>query len=336
MAQTDYTTWAASCAFTITGDCINYGGFAAIGNYDTNSTVWTISPVWPSNITKIILRMTTLDMADGAGPAHYIIGTTARGNEIKTVTDLPANTSYSYEFNETERNALTAVSTFYISGEPYRQIVRLAGTPQPFTFEVTYTEAETGKVMIAYIGGAASGMSVYTGGASPVTSYTTQFPIAAIPASNWNNMHDPMDAMKSDNIAIDGWDYQSWTPNWTSFANSCINIDLGSAKTIQRIYYENAHTSGEYTQTGSKDFTFWGSNLEASYNETTYAIDTGWTQLTCNVSELIRHTASNVLDPQYVLVTNDTAYRYYRLKVSSSFDAAWTCALRRLQLQVAA
>ncbi len=55
--------------------------------------------------------------------------------------------------------------------------------------------------------------------------------------------------------------------------NQRFHIDLGSAKIVTKIYYENSHTSGSETDTGVKNFTFWGSNTAGSIGSSTYRIN---------------------------------------------------------------
>ena len=107
---------------------------------------------------------------------------------------------------------------------------------------------------------------------------------------------------------------------------------------ISRIYYENAHISGAYTDRGFRNFTFWGSNTSTAFDDTTYATDTNWTQLTISQSFLDQHTASNIADPKYITLTeNTTSYRYYALKMSSDWGTSFNnyYGIRRVELQTA-
>ena len=124
-----------------------------------------------------------------------------------------------------------------------------------------------------------------------------------------------------------------WLSNWAVVTNQRFHIDLNSAKTITRIYYENVHDSGGYTDRGVKNFTFWGSNTEASFLELTYATDTGWTQITTAQSTFDQHTASDIADPKYITVTNTTAYRYYAFKFADNWGSAGFMGVRRIELQ---
>jgi hypothetical protein len=112
------------------------------------------------------------------------------------------------------------------------------------------------------------------------------------------------------------------------------HIDLGysTSYVIKRIYLENWHTSGDQVTMGMKTFTFWGSNDAGAFADLVYSHDTNWTQLTCDVSELPKHVASDEADPQYINVTNDTGYRYYALKIADGWGDG-TVGIRRIELQ---
>jgi len=93
-------------------------------------------------------------------------------------------------------------------------------------------------------------------------------------------------------------DGNSWQGDPTG--NIRFHIDLGSAKVITRIYYENSHDNGWYlnTTTGAKNFTFWGSNTAAAFADLTYGTDTNWVELTCDVNIFEQHIAANQADPK--------------------------------------
>jgi hypothetical protein len=124
---------------------------------------------------------------------------------------------------------------------------------------------------------------------------------------------------------------------WYSYAqttNQRFHIDLGSAKIITRIYYENSLEAGAHTTgRGVKNFTFWGSNDGASFAELTYAVDDGWNSLVTDVSQLVRHVDAEVVDPHYVIVTNVVAYRYYAIKCEDCWDSDGYMGVRRIELQ---
>ena len=73
------------------------------------------------------------------------------------------------------------------------------------------------------------------------------------------------------------WTNNAWASDSGEITDQRFHIDLGSAKTIKRIYYENSHSLGSQTNTGVQNFTLWGSNSAGSFAELTYGTDTGWT-----------------------------------------------------------
>ena len=126
----------------------------------------------------------------------------------------------------------------------------------------------------------------------------------------------------------------SWMAANTVVANQRFHIDLGSAKIIRRIYYENHHHNGGDTDTGTENITFWGSNTAGSFAELTYTTDTGWTQLTIAQNTFDIHATANEADPKYIVVTNTTAYRYYALKILDNWGNANQLGVRRIELQI--
>lgn len=125
----------------------------------------------------------------------------------------------------------------------------------------------------------------------------------------------------------------SWAGGSGAPTNQRFHIDLGSAKIIKRIYYENYHNSGLATLYGVKNFTFWGSNTEADFLDLVYANDGTWTQLTIGQSTFDQHVAADQADPKYITVTNTTAYRYYAFKIADDWAAAAPMGIRRIVLQ---
>ena len=123
----------------------------------------------------------------------------------------------------------------------------------------------------------------------------------------------------------------AWRGSVAAAGTNRFHIDLGMQKVITKIYYENYHGSGIVTDVGVRAFTLWGTNSAASFAVTTYATDTGWTQLTTSVAEFDQHTGSDIADPKYITVTNTTHYRYYCLKFSTNWGAT-TSGVRRIEL----
>ena len=116
--------------------------------------------------------------------------------------------------------------------------------------------------------------------------------------------------------------------------NQRFHIDLGSAKIIRRIYYENFHRDGGDTDRGTKNFTFWGSNTgSGTFDDLVYANDEGWTELTCSQNTFDIHVSADQADPKYITVTNTTAYRYYALKFADNQTDDTYMGVRRIELQ---
>jgi len=130
---------------------------------------------------------------------------------------------------------------------------------------------------------------------------------------------------------IDGYPNAAWMASVNT--NQRFHIDLGSAKTIKEVYYENVHHLGTATTRGVKNFTLWGSNSATDFDDLVYANDGTWTQLTTDISQFAQHPASNVADPQYITVTNSTAYRYYAFKFADNWGDASLTGVRRIELR---
>jgi len=111
----------------------------------------------------------------------------------------------------------------------------------------------------------------------------------------------------------------SWLSDSNEKTNQRFHIDLGSAKTIRRIYLENFHSLGMANDFGVKNFTFWGSNNAAAFADLTYVNDGNWTQLIIDISIFDIYVAGNIEDPQYVLVDNEVAYHYYAFKFVDNY-----------------
>ena len=147
--------------------------------------------------------------------------------------------------------------------------------------------------------------------------------------------YNPADAQRLANPStspIGSYSGNSWpSPGPTS--NVRWHIDVGTAVAVKRVYYVNGHTSGDREGWGARHFTMWGSNNAGAFADTTYGTDTNWTQLTTAISEFAQHVHADVEDPQYFLVTNSTAYKYYAIKIADNWGDN-SLLMRRLQLQV--
>ena len=121
--------------------------------------------------------------------------------------------------------------------------------------------------------------------------------------------------------------------SWEGTPVNRLHIDLGTGSIIQRIYLENGHGNGYNTQEGVRAFTFWGTNDASAFATLTYATDTNWTQLSTDIPEFRQHVFGvDASDPQYAVVNNNAAYRYYAFKVVSGWSNFLT--IRRIELQV--
>lgn len=171
-----------------------------------------------------------------------------------------------------------------------------------------------------------------------VIDYTSQYPThdddhvkatTKYSTSYWSYFAtDPAKSLTGDSGGV------AWVSVSGTNTNQRFHIDLGSGKVIKRIYYENYHATGSFTNAGVNNFTFWGSNTEASFLELTYGTDTGWTQITPAQSTFDEHTGANEADPKYITVTNSTAYQYYAFKFADNHTNSGYMGVRRIELQI--
>jgi len=169
-------------------------------------------------------------------------------------------------------------------------------------------------------------------------TYTSQYPIQdsdhVKATSKYSENYWPHFATDPTKSLIGGMSLNSWESLGGSETNQRFHIDLGSSRLIKRIYYENFHNDGGDTDIGIQNFTFWGSNTAESFAELTYAIDTGWTQITPAQATFDQHIAENWPDPKYITVTNLTAYRYYAFKFADNHGDGTFMGVRRIELQI--
>jgi len=142
----------------------------------------------------------------------------------------------------------------------------------------------------------------------------------------------------SNSLTGDSLDTQWWGSGYLKR----FSIDLGSPVIIKYIYYENFHISGNSTAAGAKNFTFWGSNSATAFAQLSYSVDTDWTQLTTDISQMVKHVEifdegageylSDISDPHFIAVTNSTAYQYYCFKIANTWGNSGT-GIRRIELQ---
>jgi len=125
--------------------------------------------------------------------------------------------------------------------------------------------------------------------------------------------------------------YSSWLPTYLTATNQRINVDLGSAKVVDKIQYSNYHYFGTGVTNGVQNFTFWGSNTAGAFSNTTYATDTDWVQITTSQSTFNQHTAADIPELNSIDATNTTAYRYYSFKFADTWGGGWM-GMRALRL----
>ena len=168
-------------------------------------------------------------------------------------------------------------------------------------------------------------------------SYTSQYPTQDADhvkaTTTYSASHYPYFATDPAKSLTGTWTGNSWLAAEDSHFNQRFHIDLGSAKIIKRIYYENGHTDGSGGNVGVENFTFWGSNTAGSFAELTYATDTGWTELTVSQNTFDEHVALDQADPKYITVTNSTAYQYYAFKFADNYGNTALMGVRRIELQ---
>jgi len=131
------------------------------------------------------------------------------------------------------------------------------------------------------------------------------------------------------------WDYNCWLAAVNSVTNQRFHIDLGSAKVLVGVTYENNHHIGGVTDSGARNFTLWGSNSADAFADLTYANDAGWTQIVASVSELDIHVSANQADPKTFTVDNSIAYRYYAFKFANGWGSDTYLGIRHIILKAA-
>lgn len=126
---------------------------------------------------------------------------------------------------------------------------------------------------------------------------------------------------------------KSWISANGSTTNQRIHFNFGSAKIPRRIYYENSHYAGTYTNRGIYQFILQGSNDADAFANLNYEVDTNWTQLTVSQNTFDEHVAADVADPKYINVSGVTGYQYCALKVANARVSEFYMAVRRIELQ---
>jgi len=132
---------------------------------------------------------------------------------------------------------------------------------------------------------------------------------------------------------IGNMDSNSWCAVYNTITDQRFHIDLGSAKVIKRIYYENGHHIGANVYMGAENFTFWGSNTAADFADLVYGNDGTWVSLATSQSTFDAHVFADTPDPKFITVVNDVAYRYYGVKIADNYGNINIVDVRRIELQ---
>jgi len=179
-------------------------------------------------------------------------------------------------------------------------------------------------------------------GTAQATTYTSQYPPAYsstyVKATTETAGYGEAHQATNPSLSLTGdWAGRSWIATGSDGSqgtNQRFHIDLGSAKVITRIYYENSHYNAVSTDYGVKTFTIWGSNTAGSFSDLTYANDAGWTEITPSQYTFDQHVAADTADPKYITLTNTNAYRYYAFKFADTWGGMYKAFhLRRVELQ---
>ena len=127
---------------------------------------------------------------------------------------------------------------------------------------------------------------------------------------------------------IGGASSNSWMSSSTS--DMKFNVDLGRSEVCTRIRLDNYHDSGSLPNRGVRNFTIYGSNESIAFNNTTYS---NLDNLTLIQSfEAREHHDFDLPDPEYFTFANETAYRYYILRISDNWGGN-QIAIRRIEFQ---
>jgi hypothetical protein len=123
--------------------------------------------------------------------------------------------------------------------------------------------------------------------------------------------------------------YNQWYSS--DYSAQKFSIDLGSAFVIKRLYIENAHHNGGYTDYGLKNVLVYGTNSSSAFDDTTYSTTTDLTLL--STIEVAQHVVYDIEDPQYFVFSNSTAYRYIVLRIADNWRSGGQISVRRIEFQ---
>jgi hypothetical protein len=171
-----------------------------------------------------------------------------------------------------------------------------------------------------------------------MTTYTSQYPpeqsdTYVKATTKFSTSYWPYFATDPTKSLIGSRSGNEWLALNATVSNQRFHIDLGEAKIIRRIYYENSHEAAVSVTAGVENFVLQGSNVAEAFAELTYTVNTDWTNLTTSASVFDIHVAADQVDPKYITVTNSTAYRYYAFKFADNYGNTAYLGVRRIELQ---
>jgi hypothetical protein len=175
------------------------------------------------------------------------------------------------------------------------------------------------------------GSKIKITGKTPVSDYPPVQSGDYVKATSTYDINTPQSTTNPDKPLTGSHISNSWMSENGVLTNQRFHVDLGVSKIVNRIYYENFHTFGQYTDIGAKNFILQGSNSETAFSELTFATDTDWTTIATGL-QFGQHISSDQADPKYIDFTNTISYRYYAIKILDCWGTI-RIGLRRIELQ---
>lgn len=168
------------------------------------------------------------------------------------------------------------------------------------------------------------------------TAYTNRLPTAQnatyVKATSIGTNYWPYLATDPTKSLTGGWASNCWVTS--ALTNQRFHIDLGSAYTCTRLYYEPGHHIGtDRTLTGMKNVVIWATSSATAFAQyLVYSGNTDWVQMTATTLE--KHDpATDTPDPNYVYFANSTAYQYWGLTAADNWGDLNYMAMRRIIFQ---
>lgn len=156
--------------------------------------------------------------------------------------------------------------------------------------------------------------------------YITHYPVAhsstyVKATSNYTTNPPPSgtDPSKSLVGAMDSGN--GWQANNVSGSQK-FNIDYSNPFIPVRMYVENSHVSGIYTDRGVRNIRVYGTNSNTAFSNTTYADTTDLTLLN-NVIEVAQHVAADTPDPKYYLLNNTQGFSKIVVRIENSWGGSY-------------